>query len=201
MAVCTEGWLRTGIPAILTAIVLIASTAPTAKVEQTDEISAWLNLFDRCRVAIERYTELDDEGLALFKESERANFDARYWTSPGHQVMVEMREKFRSGGVNRMCLVKRYSGPDRASAGEPDELRTAFVEHLAIIAEAEEELVTANDDDGSFWGVLKRENHNPKGCEVRWGIVHWKRSGRHEIYATEMAQPECAGAPFFARQK
>ena len=128
------------------ALVFVALSVWLASVDAVSAASLserWLDLWTRCRVAIEEVRPLDTEGLSpLEHPADSRGHDAqRNWWRKGDRFMVQEGEHNERPGVRRGCDI--MLAPDALPLSEMEEaalLRTFVIERSRLIAESRHEV-------------------------------------------------------------
>lgn len=181
--------------------------APPSAVADNGVYEDWIDLWTRCRVAIETGQPLNAEGLFLIEPPASSQYDSRNdshraWRREGNRFVLVEREwhlNWHQGdGVRRGCEV--ILAPDTARLGELDEailIRGFLVERATLMVNRTHEV---RDPDPIFPIVglgVGPISENANGCRVISFIYFgtaddffWSGSG-------EQNRPGCAGLSLF----
>ena len=120
---------------VFVALSVWLASADTVSAESLSE--RWLDLWTRCRVAIEEVRPLDTESLMPFELPPNRRYQAqRGWWRDGDRFIVHEFEWRRGQGVRRGCDV--VLAPEAQPLSEAEEavlLRTFLVERAKLIGE------------------------------------------------------------------
>lgn len=112
------------------------ASADTVSAESLSE--RWLDLWTRCRVAIEEVRLLDTEGLNLVELAPNRHYKSqRGWWRDGDRFLVKEVEWRRRPGIRRGCDV--VLAPEAQPLSEAEEailFRTFLIERSRLIAES-----------------------------------------------------------------
>ncbi len=181
----------------LALIMLVFLLASPNSVSAQSLSERWLELWTRCRVAIETVRPLDTEGLMPFELQPNSRYHAqRGWWRDGDRFLVQEVEWRRGHGVRRGCDVNL--APDAAALSDAEEaivLRTFLVERSRLIGDQTHQI---RDPDPIFpialgVGPLHK---NVNRCQVISGITIDPASDFFTSGTGEQVFGDCVGQSF-----
>ena len=188
------------------ALVFVALSVWLASADMVSAASLserWLDLWTRCRVAIEEVRPLDTEGLSLVELPPNKRYEAqRGWWRDGDRFLVHESEWRRSPGVRRSCDVVLATDAKPLSAAEEAMLSRAFlVERSRLISELTHEV---RNPDPIFpivpLGVGPRHK-NANRCSVISHIMFDPTSDFFGSGTGEQKFGDCIGLSFLNREE